>query len=62
MSRDRIRRLRPAGLLVAIGLATAVPVSGVAQDGRSGLVAGGDSPGLFLLYTGDVIGYIDPCG
>jgi hypothetical protein len=29
---------------------------------RSALIASGDVPDLFLLYTGDVIGYIDPCG
>ena len=26
------------------------------------LVAPGPAPDLALLYTGDVIGYIDPCG
>jgi hypothetical protein len=26
------------------------------------LIAGGESPDLFLLYTGDVIGNVDPCG
>jgi len=26
------------------------------------LVAGGVRPEMFLVYTGDVIGYIDPCG
>jgi hypothetical protein len=29
---------------------------------RRALVASGDVPDLFLLFTGDVIGYIDPCG
>jgi len=29
---------------------------------RQALIATGDSPDLFLLYTGDVIGYLDPCG
>jgi hypothetical protein len=28
----------------------------------AGLVAGGDEPTLFLASTGDVIGYVDPCG
>jgi hypothetical protein len=37
-----------------------VPIS--AQDSAGALVAGGDPPDLFLLYTGDVIGYIEPCG
>jgi hypothetical protein len=31
------------------------------QGGRA-LVAAGEVPDLFLLYTGDVIGYLDPCG
>jgi hypothetical protein len=26
------------------------------------LIARGDPPDLFLLYTGDVLGYVDPCG
>ncbi len=29
---------------------------------RRSLIAAGESPDLFLLYTGDVIGYLDPCG
>ena len=27
-----------------------------------GLIRTGPAPDLFLLFTGDVIGYIDPCG
>lgn len=26
------------------------------------LITPGDAPGLFLLFTGDVIGSLDPCG
>jgi hypothetical protein len=26
------------------------------------LVAAGSAPDLILLYTGDVIGYLEPCG
>ena len=29
---------------------------------RKSLIASGDPPDLFLVYTGDVIGYLDPCG
>jgi len=29
---------------------------------RRALIAAGDPPDLFLLYTGDVIGYVDSCG
>ena len=45
---------------------TPAPTAGSAPRGsleaRKALVATGDSPDLFLLYTGDVIGYLDPCG
>ena len=34
----------------------------LAQDSAPPLVAPGPPPNLFLLYTGDVIGYLDPCG
>ena len=33
----------------------ATPVGG-------GLIKDGQPPALFLLYTGDVIGYLEPCG
>ena len=33
-----------------------------AQTKRQGLIAGGETPDLILMFTGDVIGYIDPCG
>ncbi len=29
---------------------------------RRALIASGETPDLFLIYTGDVIGYLDPCG
>jgi hypothetical protein len=29
---------------------------------ENALVRGGNAPDAFLLYTGDVIGYLDPCG
>ncbi len=29
---------------------------------RRSLIASGETPDLFLIYTGDVIGYLDPCG
>jgi len=31
-------------------------------ESRRALIDSGESPDLFLLYTGDVIGYLDPCG
>ena len=33
-----------------------------AETKQKGLIAGGAPPDLILMYTGDVIGYIDPCG
>lgn len=53
-----------AASLLVVGLAWgATP----AAEPRSvapppGLVPGGPAPDVFLLYTGDVIGYVDPCG
>ena len=44
--------------LLAIAFHTPAP----AQGGGAGLIAGGAPPDLMLLYTGDVIGYLDPCG
>ena len=29
---------------------------------QQGLVPGGETPDLALVFTGDVIGYIEPCG
>ena len=53
------RRLGTAWLgLLALGLAPGL----AAQEATGALIASGDSPDLFLLYTGDVIGYIEPCG
>lgn len=42
----------PAG---GVGVATLSPPAGA-------LVAPGAAPDLFLLFTGDVIGYVEPCG
>jgi hypothetical protein len=39
-----------------LGLAPAPSAEDVA------LVADGVKPEMFLVYTGDVIGYVDPCG
>jgi hypothetical protein len=47
--------LRGAALL-AIALATIAPA------GAQGLIADGKTPDALVLFTGDVIGYIDPCG
>ena len=42
-------------------VALASPVAAQQPPGGA-LVIGGPAPELFLLYTGDVIGYLDPCG
>ena len=42
--------------------ATPDPVEQGTAAPRRSLVASGETPDLFLIYTGDVIGYLDPCG
>ena len=45
-------------------IAPATPTAGAEAAGQAqrALIAAGDAPDLFLLYTGDVIGYVDSCG
>jgi len=38
------------------------PVGSTFTTPRRSLIASGETPDLFLIYTGDVIGYLDPCG
>lgn len=51
---------RPAGLALGLGLlallAFAPPLS------RAALVPAGGAPDLIILFTGDVQGYVEPCG
>ena len=50
-------------LPLALGwLAVALATPAMAQQPAGALVVSGPAPDLFLLYTGDVIGYLDPCG
>jgi hypothetical protein len=49
-------------LVTSVLLAISLRAPALAQGGRAGLVASGQTPDLMLLYTGDVIGYVDPCG
>ena len=59
---SRPRRFRATvTALLALGLAAHLGGLG-AQEATGALIASGESPDLFLLYTGDVSGYIDPCG
>ncbi len=48
-------------LLCGALVAAAAPAAAQTEAPR-GLVADGDAPDYFLLYTGDVIGYLDTCG
>jgi hypothetical protein len=47
-------------LLLASGAATLAQQ--VAQPAPGGIVRDGPPPDLALMYTGDVIGFLDPCG
>jgi hypothetical protein len=54
-------------VLILLGVANARPAEPPAPAGAdpadSGpLVAPGPAPDLVLLYTGNVIGYVEPCG
>ena len=49
-------------LLAACGLASAQTTAIDPNLDRRALIDDGASPDLFLLQTGDVIGYLDPCG
>ncbi len=73
MPTARPRALRAAGILAAAlaagagaraGETTAPPSSSPRGVGIPGgaLVAQGNPPDLTFLYTGDVVGYIEPCG
>jgi hypothetical protein len=54
-----VHRLGAAALLLgSLWLSGRIP----AQEATGALIAGGERPDLFLLYTGDVIGYLEPCG
>lgn len=60
------RNLTRPGWLVALGLLAAVLAAAggesKAQARAEGLIRDGTPPDLFLLYTGDVIGHLGPCG
>ena len=50
----------PAPAAAAAPVAPVLPRSLEVPDGA--LIAGGGAPEVDLLYTGDVIGFIEPCG
>ena len=62
-----VAALAVAAILAAAGVSAAPPPQtlppGRSLDPPGGvLVAPGSAPDLIFLYTGDVIGYVDPCG
>ncbi len=57
---DRLRSWRFPLLVGGLVLAIATPLG--AQQPTGALVVSGPAPEFFLLYTGDVIGYLEPCG
>lgn len=67
---NRRRPWLPAMLLAAIAFTAAWAQQRPEADSetlsintnRRALIAPGEAPDLFLLHTGDVIGYLDPCG
>jgi hypothetical protein len=61
--RDVPKKFKRLILPLALGgllVASVTPV--FSQQPAGALVVSGPAPDLFLLYTGDVIGYLDPCG
>ena len=56
---------RPVHAVVMLMLGTAIVFlasSGVVGASNTLVRSGGPAPDLFLVYTGDVIGYVEPCG
>lgn len=49
-------------LAAAVTLGVGAAMAPVAAQSPRGLVQDGETPDLFVLSTGDVIGYVDPCG
>lgn len=55
--------MKPFLLAVTVAFAAvALYPAAPAPPASKGLIAGGRAPDLLLMYTGDVIGYVDPCG
>jgi hypothetical protein len=59
---------RRAAVAAFLGVAAVVSAQDVGDLGTSfrpppgALIAPGRAPDLFLLNTGDVVGFVDPCG
>ena len=55
--------MKPYVVAVAVAFAVVSLYSAAPPpNAAKALIAGGQAPDLFLLYTGDVIGHVDPCG
>lgn len=70
MRRDALRsgRLAAGVVITAIAIGVAAPALAQTEPGtvpageEDKYVAGGDRPDLVMMYTGDVIGYLEDCG
>lgn len=63
--RKPIARALAGFLFVAAAAATLAQTAPAGESYKKppgALIAAGDAPEMILLYTGDVIGYIEPCG
>ena len=61
----RIRVALAAASLMLTGWALAQSAPAAAPSpaaGQGGLIAPGRSPELEILFTGDVVGFLEPCG
>ena len=54
-----MRHNPPAVIVAAFMVLACAPAF---AQGGSGLVPGGAPPDVALVFTGDTIGYIEPCG
>ncbi len=54
--------MKRCALAVTVALAAVALHQAAPAPEAKGLIAGGRPPDLLLMYTGDVIGYVDPCG
>jgi hypothetical protein len=60
---DRSRsRPEPSRRVLALACCLGLLAAGGFAQAQRGLIQRGEAPDLFLLYTGDVIGYLGPCG
>ena len=50
------------GILLAATAAAMLAATLPAPADSGGIIRNGPAPDVALLYTGDVIGYLDPCG